>query len=116
MTRLTRSSLTRGPRLYSAVIVITLFIQALGTQALASDQAYQTACDCSCERYLQLLEQSLPRSPLPEDQRWACAGACAIAWVRCEERQIIVDSESDESDGRLNNALSIQASTHPQRN
>jgi hypothetical protein len=95
---------------------VTLSIQILGTTALAADEAPGASCDCSCERYVQLVEQSLPQSPLPEDQRWACAGACAIAWVRCEERQIIVESESAESDGRLNSALQIQASTQPQRN
>jgi len=111
MTRLTRPSLIRKTRLGLAAIAASLFIQTLGTTALAADQAPEAPCDCSCERYVQLVEQSLPQSPLPEDQRWACAGACAIAWVRCEQRQIIVESETDGPDGRLSSALPVQAST-----
>lgn len=116
MTRLTRSSLIRNTRHGLAAMAAALSIQTLTTTALAADEASGASCDCSCERYVQLIEQSLPQSTLPEDQRWACAGACAIAWVRCEEQQMIVESESGESDGRLNSALPIQASTQPQRN
>ena len=116
MIRLTRSSLIRSTRHGLAAFAVSLSIQILGTTALAADEASEASCDCSCERYGQLVDQSLPQSPLPEDRRWACAGACAIAWVRCEERQIIVESESEGSDGRLNSALQIQASTHPQGN
>ncbi len=116
MTRLTRSSLIRNTRYGLAAIAVGLSIQILGTSTLAADEASGAPCDCGCERYVQLVEQSLPQSPLPEDQRWACAGACAIAWVRCEERQMIVESESEESDGRLNSALTIQASTNPDLN
>lgn len=116
MTRSTRSSLTQGTLPAAACFAITLLVLTMGTSAQAAEEQGAATCDCSCDRYVQLIDQSPSQSPIEEDQRWACGGACAIAWMRCEQRDVLVDSENDESDGGLKRTLPLQASAGPDLN
>ncbi len=98
MTRLIRSSL----------IISSLLI--LGTTAARAENQPAPSCDCSCQRYSALIAETLPQSPLPEDELLECAGACAIAWVRCEDQQALTDATDSEDGDSLNASSPAQVS------
>jgi hypothetical protein len=98
MTRLTRSSL-----IISGVLI-------LGIQSAQTDDTPSQSCNCSCENYALLVSDELPQSPTKEEELLACAGACAIAWVRCEEQDTQLVSDEGKKDTALGTARPVQAS------
>jgi hypothetical protein len=109
MIRLNRSSLARSAR-PTAICIASLLIVALSARVDAADDQSASTCDCSCQHYTQLVDQSLPQSPIVEEERWACAAACAIAWVSCEDQDVVVSNDSQESSEDPQRAQALQAS------
>ncbi len=84
----------------SKILLITPFVLALVAPASQASE-----CECGCVGYftmLESIEDDAGKSPAKLDR---CAGACAIAWSRCELRYDIgdqlaaVETENSESGG-----------------
>ena len=94
----------------SAIIAIAASAISPRVLAEAQEDTNAASCDCSCSRFIQLVDQSLPQSPAHSEERWACASACAIAWVQCEDREALVEVREDETDGEPNQGQAFTAS------
>jgi len=104
MTRSTRTR--RLPRISAPLIALGLAI--LGPQFSWAEEANQS-CDCSCGGYSWLIENSSQRSARTkspavhsetvQEELLACAGACAIAWVRCDAQLATNTADTDSGTG-----------------
>lgn len=100
----------------STIFGTLLLILALGHSSAASGQSSDHEnCNCACQPYRELVLAELP--PAREAELLQCAGACAMAWVRCESvmqslAQGAADSEDDSTD-RSDNKKTDEADPPP---
>ncbi len=81
--------------LYSLLILLLLL---LGIHLLTSPvQASEFRCDCSCEKYKQVLQSLGSGACEPIKFIDQCGGQCAITWVACEAENSST-SQADHSD------------------